>query len=348
MHRDNRRGFTIWELAAVFIVLAIIVTLMLPLLGQVRYSDEPVSAQANLRSLNVGASNYAGDHEGQIFSYTWEDQGRDYTGRGMPHEYLKNPQASFQAQNILQRATGRVSGPKSFCLSNPHLIFKRYSHLVLMDWLTDRQPEQIAASPFDRNLISWQENPLGYLDVESDFPYADGMPKEAGYDIDPVWEQESVKQLWAFGSSYQVVAHAWVDDEDPQYTPSADSPHHMVKGDSEEPLGGRKMTEVAHPSGKVFMYEEFDRFTDRDGLYASDPKARINMAFFDGSVRSEIVGEANSAFDPDHPDGVFEQRYLPLDTFPEPKGGLGDDTKLDLRFRWTKGGLGGIDYGGSN
>lgn len=353
MHRVDRRGFTIYELVALLFLICLVGAFLIGLLAPIRHSGhaQGVVAQANLRSLNTGASNYAGDHDDLIFSYSYTHNSMglmDLTGRGMTDIEKNAILADAQARNILQRSTGRTRGDGAILEAPSALLYQRYSHLVLLDWLTDRQPEQIMASPFDRNLINWQENPLGYLDAESDFPYANGMPKKDGYDIDPLWEQESVKQLWAFGSSYQVVPHAWLDDENPQYTPSADSPHHMVKGDSDEPLGGRKMTEVAHPSGKVFMYEEFDRFTDPDGLFASDPKARINMAFFDGSVRGEIVGDANSAFDPDNPDEVWEQRYLPLDTFPLPKGGLGDEAKLDLRFRWTKGGLGGIDYGGSN
>ncbi len=153
-----------------------------------------------------------------------------------------------------------------------------------------------------------------------------------------------MKQLWAFGSSYQVVPHAWLDDVDPQYTPSAESPHHLVKGESENTVGKRNMTEVKYPSQKVFMYEEFDRFTSKKGIYAAYPDAMINMAFFDGSVRQMKVGDANSAYDEADPDAVWEQSYVPLDTFPHPLGGLGDRTKLDLRFRWTKGGLSGIDY----
>lgn len=217
-----------------------------------------------------------------------------------------------------------------------------------MDYLTDRQPEPIAASPFDKNLIDWQENPLAYLDKKNPFPYGSGFPTKAGYDMDPAWTDPAVMQLWPFGSSYQVVPNAWLNDEDPQYTPSPNSPHHMIPSantDESTPLGGRKFTEVTHPSAKVFMYEEFDRFTDsKNPLYASAPNARINLAFFDGSVRQEVVSDANSAQDPSNPSRIWQQPYLPLDTFPKPIGGLEDTTPLDLRFRWTKDGLAGIDY----
>ncbi|MFK7758488.1 MAG: type II secretion system protein [Phycisphaerales bacterium] len=344
MRRNHSRGFTLWELLAVLAIVVLFGAILLPLISQPTCrNSKNVVAQANLRSLNTGTANYAGDNGELIFWFTRIDDGK-YSSLAKPNDFYPRLDPAGQAQDILQRATGRIQGKDAVRLPIPELIRMRYSHLVLLDYLTDRQPEPIVASPFDKNLIDWQQNPLGYLDEDSDFPYGGGMPSVAGYDTDPMWLKESVKQLWPFGSSYQVVPHAWVNDVDPQYTPSSDSPHHMVKGESEAPLGGRKMSEVAFPSAKVFMYEEFDRLSDPKGIYAAYPEAKINLAFFDGSVRSELVGKANSAFDADHPDRVWEQAYVPLDTFPVPMGGHGDLTKLDLRFRWTKGGLAGIDY----
>ncbi len=90
------------------------------------------------------------------------------------------------AQNILKRGTGRLKGRGAIYSPWKMDVSLRYSHLVLLDYLTDRQPEPIMASPFDKNLIEWQENPLGYLEEESNVPYGMGMPKEAGYDTDPM------------------------------------------------------------------------------------------------------------------------------------------------------------------
>jgi len=348
MSGEVQRGFTIWELFAILVVVVVLVIIFLPAMGSPRINTNGNGSRANLRTLTMGAANYAGDHADLIYTYTYTHNSMgliDMTGRGMTEEEKSIVKPVFQAMNILQRATGRIKGNGAIMPAPAALLYQRYSHLVLLDYLTDRQPEPIVASPYDKDLISWQENPIGYLDADSDVPYGKGMPKKAGYDTDPMWVQTAVKQLWAFGSSYQVVPHAWVDDVDPQYSPSADSPHHMVKGDSEEPLGGRKMSEVKFPSQKVFMYEEFDRFSDPKGIYAAYPEAMINMAFFDGSVRQEMVEDANSAYDDENPTRVWEQRYVPLDTFPVPMGGLGELKKWDLRFRWTKGGLGGVDFG---
>jgi prepilin-type processing-associated H-X9-DG protein len=322
MSDEVRRGFTVFELFAVIGVCVLMIAIVLPLTSQRTCTNsQSVVAQANLRLLNTGAANFAADHADSIYSISEERQ----------------------IEAALRRATNRVES-QDFIIPDHVFLNLRYSHIVLLDYLTDRQPEPIAVSPFDKNLIHWQDDPLAYIDEDSNFPYADGLPSTEGYDMDPMWVEQSVKQLWPFGSSYQVVPHAWLDDVDPQYTPSAESPHHLVKGELEKALGGRRMSEVAHPSAKVFLYEEFDRFSDSDGIYAAYPTARINMAFFDGSVRQEVVGDSNSAFDAEYPDAVWEQRYVPLDTFPVPMSGLGELKKLDMRFRWTKGGLSGVDY----
>ena len=96
------------------------------------------------------------------------------------------------------------------------------------------------------------------------------------------------------------------------------------------------------------MFEEFDRFTDRDGLYFAYPEAKPNLAFFDGSVRSESSSDSNPGWNPDAPGEEWRQRYIPLDTFPIPRDGLGSNTEFCQRFRWTRHGLQGIDFGGKD
>jgi len=135
------------------------------------------------------------------------------------------------------------------------------------------------------------------------------------------------------------------------YAPVSDTPHlFAVSGTSSQqvPLGNRKFSHVAHPSGKVMLFEEFDRFTDKSGLYFAYPDAKPNLAFFDGSVRSELTADANPGWNPDQPGQNWLQTYIPIDTFPEPRGGLEDNTRYCQRFRWTRYGLQGIDYGGQD
>ena len=53
------------------------------------------------------------------------------------------------------------------------------------------------------------------------------------------------------------------------------------------------------------MFEEFDRFSDPDGLYFAYPEAKANLAFFDGSVRQEETADANPGWNPNKPDEVW-------------------------------------------
>lgn len=352
-NHNTRHALTIVEILVLIVILALAIGILLPAPGSCggRRVAKTVVAQANLRSLNTGAMNYAGDSDDLLFGFTAHlDNNASYlhqwgSGRPKPEIHSHQTSTAYQARNILQRATGRITSTEKILLPKSRLMHLRYSHLVLLDYLTDRQPEPIMASPFDKNLIDWQDNPLAYLEEDNSFPYAQGLSSKTGYDTDPTWTDPAVLQLWPFGSSYQVVPHAWLNDTNPQYTPSPTSPHHMVlQAEEDTPLGGRKLTEVAFPSQKVFMYEEFDRQSKSAPLYVSDPNAKANLAFFDGSIRQEKTSDANSAFDKDNPSTVWEQPYIPLDTFPLPSGGLNDQTKLDLRFRWTKNGLAGIDY----
>lgn len=353
MARRNK-AFTLIELLVVIAIIALLIGILLPALGQARRSAQNVVAQANARSLNTGAANYAGDSDDRIFTFTWRAGGSYINLKNGKEKMTDDDQiaAAWQAQNILQRATGRIKGKGSFIAPEQRLMHRRYSHLVLLDYLTDRQPEPIAASPFDKNLINWQENPLEYQEPGNSFPYGNGQPEESGYDDDPNWTPVSVQQLWPFASTYQMVPAAWNTDginRTITYIPVEDTPHLFGRLDNVNPtLGRRKMTQVAHPSGKVMMFEEFDRFSDPAGLYFAYPEAKANLAFFDGSVRQEETGNANAGWNPDTPNVPWTQTYVPLDTFPLPKGGLGDQTEYCQRYRWTRNGLQGIDFGGAD
>ncbi len=346
----RKNAFTLIELLVVIAIIALLIGILLPALGQAQRSAKNVLSQSNMRSLNTGAANYASDNKDRIFSYTWR-AGETYV---LPSGQTRRPNsdqnaAADQNQEILMRVTGRIQGStkiRNFAARLPH---RRYSHLVLLDFLTDVQPEPSAASPFDRNLIEWQENELEYLEEGSTFPYANGQPV-GEYDSDPNWTNLAVIQRWPFASTYQMVPAAWNTDGISgalTYSPVADTPH-LFAGSNAVPLGRRKITQVAHASGKVMLFEEFDRFTDKRGLYFAYPEAKPNLAFFDGSVRSELTADSNAGWNPSQPGTEWMQTYVPLDTFPLPKGGLGDPGRYCQRFRWTRYGLQGIDFGGSD
>jgi len=361
----NKKAFTLIELLVVIAIIALLIGILLPAIGKARDSARNVLSQNRMRQLNVGANSYAADNGDRIFSFSWTGYKPNPNGKG----FVKTPYnvgcdetvlvatdldaSSAQIVEILRRVTGRCDDFDPTWTGR--LWQRRWSHVTLLDYLSDTQPEQIASSPFDKNQLDWAADPLNY-GPGSTVPYANGSPG-AGYDSDGNWPNEQVRNKWAFASSYQTVPVAWNTDGigTATYIPVADTPHLFQAYDPNRSggqgivrLGQRKYAQVAFPGGKVLQFEEFDRLSDRNGKYFAYPDAQCNLSFFDGSVRRLVTADANPGWNPRFPDQEWRQVYIPLDTFPEPEEGLGNGSPLCTRFRWTRFGLQGIDYGGED
>ncbi len=338
------RGFSLVEGLVVVVVVGMLIAILVPMLGASKMRMRAQTSAEKLMTIGQAGMMYAQDNADRLFGYSWR-AGEVYT---MPDGRQKQPSSDtdasvYQNLEILQRRTDRANGQFRLVYNHGRLPHRRFTHLVLMDYMNQPFGSHLFIDPNDGKQQVWTDNPLDYFS-DSSVPYANGIP--VGYDNDPNWSQFSVLQRWTFGSSYQVVPDAWQPDRGNRYIPVQDTPHlFQIGGFGELNLSeGRRLQSVLHNANKVWMYEEFDR-EQTHPLYFGYDQAKVEKLMFDGSVNNWESGRAAPSVVPEY--GIFhwQQTYVPLDRFPVPVGGLGDSTEISQRWRWTFGGLSGINYG---
>ena len=346
----RRLGFTIVELCAIIVVVVVLCGAIAPAIGQIRTQARAAKSSANLMSIGQARDMYALDNTDRIYTYTWR-AGETYL---LPNGMSVTPSSDVDAairQNteIITRRSGRISGPYKITNSPSRLPHRRFAHLTLMDYMAGNDDSQfpgtVFTDPDDGDLLNWQENPLSYRSG-STLPYADGM--HTGFDISTSWTEDNVRQRWAFATSYFSTTSAWQPDGingEEVYVPISSTPHlYTTSGGGAVDLTGRYMSQVAFPSMKVHLFEEFDREQKRRPYFAYD-HAKPEKLMFDGSINTQISGESNSAWNASQPGPeAWTQVYVPLHTFPIPVDGLLSNERVDMHYMWTEHGLQGIDY----
>jgi hypothetical protein len=207
--------------------------------------------------------------------------------------------------------------------------------LVLLDYIGDTLPSSMVVCPEDKTLLDWQADPQDLSDI-------------------PLWREAAVQAMWPYSSSYQAVPASWAEDEwtasPRQLTVEQYPVDYNLMTVGQKPLGRRKLSQVAFPGAKVFMFEFHDRHQLKSPFYAY-PIAQSSQLFFDGSVFSRTTGDSNKGFKPNQPTQRLPTRirYRITDlTFePDPLYDPSAGDWLDGHYRWTRGGLKGIDYGSS-
>ncbi|MCW5776991.1 MAG: prepilin-type N-terminal cleavage/methylation domain-containing protein [Phycisphaeraceae bacterium] len=327
--RMNRRtAFTLIELLVVIAIIALLIGILLPALGQARKAARGALCASNMKQFGVACASYSVDFQNRIASYTWTEGNCPSEWEDLRSANSDVAAAMNQAVDILRRRAHRVDIPKL----TDRLPHRRFTHLVVMDYMSSNMPERVAACPEDKTLIRWQDNPYN----ESEFPGGFG----------------AFRKMWPYSSSYQWVPASWAYDWTvgnkitvSQYTQD----HNLfLVGWSE--LGRRKLHEVAFPAQKVHVLEFHDRHNGRRDLYHAYEDARANQLFFDASVRARLTADSNPGFYPPMPSRVEPTwyRYNPAILGFEPPAKT-TDPQGDLvlgHYRWTRGGLKGLDYGG--
>ncbi len=311
--RCGRGGFTLIELLVVIAIIALLIGILLPALSGAISSARTLKCQANMRSMGQAAQNYGGDYRDRIPAFNWKPGNYDteYTDlRGAGSDLQSVP---YQAVSIIRQYAGNPYIPRSSGGNNWYANLW-FTHLIYFDYLTGNLEEPVAACPEDDEQVERAETPI------PDF---------------------ATNLLFRkFESSYEtsVVTYS-VDRDNGVLRPieQHDRPWGSFNRDPEF-LTSRKYTEVTFTSGKAFVFDTYDRhYAELPDYLYFQPGARQPILFFDGSVSVRNTSDSNPGFrprDPSSPEpSLIKADFRAVESFPG-------------YYRWTRGGLGGIDFGG--
>jgi hypothetical protein len=298
-----------------------------------------------MAQFGVVAGTYSSDFQDRIFGYTWRAVHQnlsDYPDLNFVTSWDAQA-ASKQAVDILRRRSGRADIPSPELYAwLPHTY---YSHLVVQDYLAARIPEKAVVCPEDRHRLNWQKDPQELFDQNAWMPFQPdataGQRENKRFPYGSSYE--TVPATFCALQSYQIRTRdrAVTNNRIRQFTT-----HNVYVQEPGARFGNLKYADVAFPSQKVHMHDSQDRhYATRDSFYAY-PDAKQPILFFDASVRSMRTRDANDGWNPQVPTADFyEISYAPESWEPPTRSG-NEIERVRAYYRWTRGGLKGVDFGG--
>jgi hypothetical protein len=227
---------------------------------------------------------------------------------------------------------GRVAG---------RMMNRNFGHLPLVDggYFSQTLPERVVACPDDRDALIWQQYPGNYQEAIA----ITGDP-------DPSASLDFKKML-PFWTTYQFVPNSWSHEglQFPLYQASGVPGYHLLYYSSgiQTRLGPRQLSDVTYPAQKVWVFDLFARHRNKRPMWHAYPMAKQPLMMFDGSVGMRITGEANKGWNPTAKNSPQPTTYTyhPAGNEPPTLSGAAADIVTGY-YRWTRGGIRGVDYGG--
>ncbi len=329
-----RRAFTLIELLVVIAIIALLMAILLPALGAARKAARTAVCQTNLKQMMTAHLTYTNDNKGYLA--VLHGRAEDRLGRAMP--FASGADLAVQAHEFIGEHADRGSTssdplPPFKNADSKTWVVEQFTHIVLTDYLGEHLPSPVTVCPEDQPRLSWRAAPL---QMES----SAFAPRSSHNAANMDW--------WPFSSSYQIAAAAsdgagYERRQEGSYYQWKDHDRYHLK----RHMGGRKINEVAFPAQKVALYDSQQRHAGKRDVFFAYKRAQQPLGFFDGSVSIRKTADANVGQDGQNPayTSVTLMAYVPDAGFESP---IVPDERVTMPgyYRWTRGGLSGVDYGG--
>ncbi len=374
--RFGLSGFTLIELLLVIAIVALLVSIILPALGQARRTARLAQSISNLKQFGTAAVGYSGEYKDLQPTFSWRsktvasgynDKDPDIVSPARLNPFNASSDVDAAARQaawiIAKKSTPTAPSFGVGSEDDNWFPYARYSHLVLVDFLASPLPGPSLVSPFDTYRIRWAEL---YRQTGGDFTQAFRSIDENVHG----GRNESARVV--FSSSYQMTTGALTPDflsgsiglkqANAEGAINAFSTQGLDTNPPTYRLGGRKWGDVRFPSQKVYMFEDVSwHVNPRGAVHYTSPLATTAIALFDGSARLIKQNEAapggtisGSTFR-NSPTAKAEPAValwsntgnscigVPvwLGPWPDPK----NEGQLNMLYRFTVGGLSGVDLG---
>lgn len=320
-------GFTLIELLIVIAIIALLIGILLPALGEARRSGKLTICTSNEKQMAIANATFAAENRDRLLANKWKSgdpMAFDLPGwESNKGKYYSSDQEAF-AFEVVYNIRKKVNISHSEApVPTSWIPFILYTHVAGVDYTGGQMPNSTAACPEDLWRMAIQRN---WRD-----PAATGLPypENGGDNTTTTWR-------WPFSASYMFHQSHWGPSRgdrrvNPQgqsgiaaiWYPVADGGGNTwtTNGDNtiKDQYGSNRQSDVRFPSQKVMMSDEFGRHSGRRTTIFAAPESRQPLVFYDGSVRVYQTGETNPGWDP---------------TSPSTRGG--NSTSQSARLQYTK------------